>query len=319
MPPSGPYQLCLPARVFAERVLGIGGRIVRRRGDVDRDLVGAGAKNGADLRLEGQPAALVLGHGRAVHEHLRVVVDGAEAEEDGAAQPLGGQLERAPVPGPAVSLAQLGEHRLPGRRHGARPPAIEILQRDLGIAAEVEVPGAIERQGRSLHGASPLFVDRRGGLRAADSTRCDSVRKNRNCQSASCSPISLARRWPATGQHRTSAGPERMLSHARAQVRATPRVRPIPIAAGTPSTGDVRVLKLMEAEILQLGVCPLSRPGRRPRCRAAEAGRSSWRRPTRRRVLLGPARHHAAQRAPMRRQAYCCGPTAGSPPNQPVA
>ena len=161
-----PVPALLTGRDFAERVLGIGGRIVRRRGDVDRDLVDARAKNGADLRLEGQPAALVLGHGRAVHEHLRVVVDGAEAEEDGAAQPLGGQLERAPVPGPAISLAQVGEHRLPGRRHGARPPALAILQRDLRVAAEVEVPGAIEREDRSLHGALHLFVDRRGGLRA---------------------------------------------------------------------------------------------------------------------------------------------------------
>ena len=87
--PERPVPALLAGEGLGERVLGIARRIVGGRGDVDRDLVGAGAENGADLHLEGQPAALVLGYERAVHEHAGVVVDGPEAEEHGAARPLG--------------------------------------------------------------------------------------------------------------------------------------------------------------------------------------------------------------------------------------
>ena len=181
-----PVPALLAGQDLAERVLGIGGRIVGRRGDVDRDLVDAGAENGADLRLERQPAALVLGHGRAVHEHPRVVVDGAEAEEDGAAQPLGrnSNVRRyqalplrwrrsgtAPARAPARCTAASG--RCPRARSSR-------------IAAEVKVPGAIERTAcRSTADLHLSLIDE-ADFAPAIHTLWTRVRTIRDCQSRPC-------------------------------------------------------------------------------------------------------------------------------------
>jgi hypothetical protein len=124
--------------------------------------------------------------------------------------------------------------RLPGRGYFAPSPVIDVLERDLGIAAEMKVPGAIERQGPSLHTDLHLSLMRGLGSESPNTTLLDAGRERFAIANYSMFAYRLREQiWPARGQERTSHRTERMLSHVH-MVRATRRARPMTIAADTP-------------------------------------------------------------------------------------
>ena len=140
---DGAVPALLAVRDFVKGSVRIDVGLARRQDDPDRELMLAG-EAGAEIELERQVAAFMRADETAVAMHLGEMVDRSETEENALGSPFRRNRETFAVKRRAARMPQIVEERLPGRRHAGDAP--------VAFALDLEVPGAVERQERTLSG-----------------------------------------------------------------------------------------------------------------------------------------------------------------------